>query len=192
MPFQAGIPDVSLTVQGGFVPELLLGVSFVGGKGSAGAGVFLNTPVITTTFSTVSHVDDKCENVTNSATANKIMNGIFDTLTHIDSSVEVALGVVAEAEVDIGGYSFKENDPITIVSKSFPLPTECISFDSNAKTYGPPTGTSGSSGSSGSSKPTKSSAANLLRPLPHQNNGWGRLLVFTGLLLVVSACLMLF
>ena len=186
MPFQAEIPDVSLTVQGGFVPELLLGVSFVGGKGSAGAGVFLNTPVITTTFSTVSHVDNKCENVNNSATANKTLNGIFDALTHIDSSVEVALGVVAEAEVDIGDYSFKENDPITIVSKSYPLPTECISFDSNAKTYGPPTGTSGSS------KSTKSSAANLFRPLPHQNNGWGRLLVFTALLLVVSACLMLF
>ena len=186
LPFQAGTLDASLTIVGGFIPQLLMGMDFFGGIGRLGAGIFLNAPTISTTLSTVSHVDNKCENITSSAVANKILNGTFDTLTHVNASVDFAIGVIAEADLSVGEIKVHEAAPYTFTSESFPLPTACLSFDGNAKTYGPPSATA-----SGSTRPTTSSAANLVRPLPKHNNSWRRALVATGLLLAVSVCLML-
>lgn len=180
LPFQAQLPDVSLTVAGGFIPQLLVGVSFFGGDAIAGAGIFLNAPSITTTFSTVSHVNSKCENVTNNAIANDVINDIFHTLTHIDASVDLQLGVTADAQVSLGDYIVKDDKPYAVLDKSFSLPTGCISFDGSAKTYGPaPTSTS-------TKVPgPKSGASAISNPLGGQND-FGRVLVIAGLIGVVS------
>jgi len=186
LPFQAQLPSVTLTVAGGFIPQLLLGVSFFGGDAIAGAGVFLNAPSITTTFSTVSHVNSKCENITNNAVANDVINDIFDTLTHIDASVDLQLGVTAEAQARLGSYIVKDDEPYAVLDKSFSLPTACISFDRNAKTYGPaPTSTStkapGAKGTSG--------ASTVSNPLGGQN-GLGQVVLSAGLIGVASVYFM--
>ncbi|MCJ1276962.1 hypothetical protein MMC21_004771 [Puttea exsequens] len=139
LPFQAAISDIALTAVAGFRPQLLLGVSFFEGSATAGAGIFLDAPMLTATITPVTHVGANCENGT-SSTADKI----FDSLTHISTSAEIGLGVVAEVKVGLGESLIDEGTPVNIVNKTFDLPSSCLSFDAAAKTYGAvPTGTKG-------------------------------------------------
>ena len=183
LPFQAQTPDVTLTVAGGFVAQLLLGISFFGGDATAGAGIFLDSPMLTTTFSTVSHVNSKCENVTNNAVANEVINDIFKTLTHIDTSIDLELGVTAEAQAKLGKYIIKEEVPYAVVETSFSLPTACISYDGKASTYGPaPTSTStktpGAKGTSG---------ANSISVLSTEQHGSGRIMLLAWLMVLLMS-----
>ena len=45
------------------------------------------------------------------------------------------MGLVAEAEVDVGGFSFQDAEPYSLLSTSYALPTACMSFDAGAKSY---------------------------------------------------------
>lgn len=166
LSFQAPTADLELTVSLGFSPEFLLGVSFFDGDASAGAGMFLDLPTISSDLSTVRHVDANCEN----ATWSTAKEDIFDILTHIDASIGIDLGVIAQAELSFGG-SDKLNDvgKHTILSKSIALPTSCIGFDDKAKTYGvpPATGTEiqgASASASATGSDHKSAASNSLSP----------------------------
>ena len=80
-------------------------------------------------------MSSKCENVT---AANE---KVFDTLTHVDASVDVGLGLVAEADVDVGGLSFQDGEPYSLLHTSYALPTACMSFDAAKKSYGAATAT---------------------------------------------------
>ncbi|KAL9066955.1 MAG: hypothetical protein Q9161_007199 [Pseudevernia consocians] len=194
LPFQATLPNLALNAVGGFKPQLLLGISFFSGKGTAGAGIFLDAPVLTSTISTVSHVDSKCENVTNSAVANGIIDDVFDTLTHIDASVNVGLGLVAQAELDVGEYSFKDNAPYNLAETSFALPTACMSFDAGAKSYGPASATSSATGSATATQGHsggKSGAAGVVNPFGAQGAGLRGMVVVSGLMVVGSVCFVL-
>ena len=80
-------------------------------------------------------MSSKCENVT--AADEKV----FDTLTHVDASVDLGLGLVAEVDVDVGGLSFQDDDPYSLLHTSYALPTACMSFDAAKKSYGAATAT---------------------------------------------------
>ncbi len=158
-----------------------------------GAGLFLDLPKLTATFSTLSHVNANCETAnTSSSVENKALDIIYDTLTHIDASVDLGLGVIAEAEVDFGDISFKDKDPYTVLSKDFALPTACVSFDVGKKTFGAPSATS--SGSAGGKTAGHSGGAGLrdTNPLRQYGSVLDRGWIVMGMLAAVSACFMLF
>lgn len=144
--------------------------------------------MLTSTLSTVSHVDSKCENATNSALANGIINDIFDTLTHVDASVIVGLGLTAQAEVDVGDYSFKDNKPYNLLERSFALPTACMSFDAGAKSYGPASATAASATATKGHNGAKSEAAGVVNPWGAQGTGLRgtRTMLVSGLMILGS------
>lgn len=186
LPFQAALPNLALTAVGGFQPQLLLGISFFSGKGTAGAGLFLDAPLLTSTLSTVSHVTSTCENVTGNAVANGIINDIFDTLTHVDASVDVGLGLTAQAEVDVGDYSFRDNKPFSLLETSYALPTACMSFDAGAKSYGPASATGSASATTGHNGGKSGAVAGAINPFGAQGAGWRGLMAVSGLMVVGS------
>lgn len=152
IPFQAPSANVALTVKAGFIPQLLLGVAFFDGDATASGGIFLDLPSLTSTFSAVSHVNHKCENITNNPTANNVITDVFDALTHIDAEVEIGLGVIAKANGKVGAYQVNDIASTVILTTQYALPTGCLSFDGHRKTYAPATPTSsGASGASGAS-----------------------------------------
>ena len=161
-----------------------------------GAGVFLDLPKLTATFSTLSHVNANCETAnTSSSIENKALDIIYDTLTHIDASVDLGLGVIAEAEVDFGDYSFKDKDPYTVLSTDYALPTACVSFDVGKKTFGAPSATSSGSAAGAAAKAAGHSGGAGLRdtnPLGQYVSVLGRGWIVMGMLAAVSACFMLF
>ena len=141
-------------------------------------------------------MDSKCENITSSATANGLINDIFDTLTHIDASVDVGLGLTAQAEVDIGDYSFADSAPYSLLETSYALPTACMSFDADARSYGPAAATASATGSAdgseGRSDGGKSGAAGVVNPFGVlQSAGWRGMALVSGLLAVGSVCFVL-
>ena len=149
IPFQAGA-DLELVTTGGFSPHLLLGISFFDGEAEAAAGAFLNLPTVTVTVAAVSDVNSKCESASNSSTTDKVLDDVFDALTHVNASVDVAMGLLAELEVFPDAKILREGytTGITLVSTDFPLPTSCISFDRDAKSFVSPTVSSTASPSS--------------------------------------------
>ena len=161
-----------------------------------GAGVFLDLPKLTASFSTLSHVNANCETAnTSSSVENKALDIIYDTLTHIDASVDLGLGVIAQAEVDFGDYSFTDKDPYTVLSKDFALPTACVSFDVGKKTFGAPSATSSGSVAGAAAKAAGHSGGAGLRetnPLGQHGSVLGRGWIVMGMLAAVSACFMFF
>lgn len=138
-------------------------------------------------------MDSKCENVTSSTVANGIINDIFDTLTHIDASVDAGIGLTAQAEIDVADYSFEDNKPFSILETSFALPTACMSFDADAKTYGPASVTSSATGSATAKGHSggKSGAAAVVNPFGAQGLGLRGMVLVSGLMLVGSVCFVL-
>lgn len=199
LPFQASA-NLELITVGGFNPQLLLGISFFDEDVAVGAGVFLNLPTVSTTFGTVSHVNSRCENSTHSTTANKVLDAVFDTLTHVDASVDFGIGLFAQAVVNPNAkasqYKLQVASTATLLHTAFALPTRCISFDSHAKTFGPAT-----TSTTGDAAPTKSaggksgssSAANRPRipnPFGDKKVGFSVLMVMSGLAIVLSTFLL--
>ena len=138
IPFTASTPSIDLIITAGFQPRLLLGISFFAGAAIAGAGFFLNTPSLTTTLSTVNHVDAKCNNAT-SATP---QNSIFDTLISVKNEVEIGVGVIAQAKARIAGSNnLRDEKEYEVLGKTFDLPSACLEFDKGAKTLGVPAAT---------------------------------------------------
>ncbi len=127
MPFTSRVNNIALTVSAAFRPELLLGVEVL--TGSIGAGVFFNLPTVAATISQLTHVNSKCEpipaNLTTS-TVNDIVEDVFEGLTHIEPSVEVDFGVLAQAELteDVGVEAIH-----IVFNTGYPLPTACLEFN---------------------------------------------------------------
>lgn len=115
----------------------------------AGAGAYMHFPEVSATVSQVANVNSECEPVKVSANGSSkgFLDDIHDSLTHLTSSVNLSVGVVAEANVEIGNFF----DHAAAASKelwatSYPLPTACYSFDAEAKSYGSPTETASAAG----------------------------------------------
>ena len=134
LPFQAQIDNLTLSLSVGFSPQLLLTANVLGKLGDISAGAFLDLPKITATFSQVDHVDDKCNPTNNTDTYKEFLH---NSLTNIVPSVELGVGVLADARVDIPDVPVVEDDAThSIFSTGYPLPTACLSFDKAKKTYG--------------------------------------------------------
>ena len=145
IPFQAEVDSVSLSLSSAFTPELLLGISVFGGKGTAGAGIFFNLPAVVATVSQVTHVNSTCEPVTNSSTGSTTLDAIFGSLTNIVPQVEFDLGLVAQADVRAGPLNFNVTAKHTALSRHLTLPTACISYNAKEKAFATPTTTSSKS-----------------------------------------------
>ena len=194
---QAAVNDIALTLSAAFTPELLMGISVFDGDGTAGAGMFLNLPQISATVAQVANVNSKCEPEAVSSNNNTGLDGalddFFNSLTHLTSDVELAVGVVAEQGIKADNF-FTEaaREAYTVFSTDFPLPTACFSFDAAAKTFGSPTlsntasDTPGASAIPGGSK----SAASLGKDnaLGGVVGKWGRFETTFAILVCVSAC----
>ena len=174
-----------------------MGISVFDGAGTAGAGVFLNLPQISATVAQVANVNSKCEPAAMSSDNNTgldgALDGIFNSLTHLTSDVELAVGVVAEQKVEAKNFfDVAGREAYTAFSTDFPLPTACFSFDAAAKTFGSPTSSNTASGTPGASAlpgGTKSAASlgkdNALGGVVGK---WGRFETTLAILVCVSAC----
>lgn len=88
----------------------------------------------------------------------------------------------------LGKYILKEDEPYAVLDKSLSLPTACISFDGNAKTYGPaPTSTSTSTKAPGSK--SSSGASIMPNPIGVQKD-FCQVVAVAGLIFVGSWCSM--
>ena len=97
----------------------------------------------------------------------------------------------------MGDYSFEDAEPFSILETSFALPTACLSFDADAKTYGPATSSAASS-ASGSGSATakghsggKSGAGAVVNPFGGREFGLRGVVVVSGLVLVGGVCFVL-
>ena len=121
-----------------------MGITVFEGAGMAGAGAYMHLPEVSATISQVANVNSDCEPVkfATNTSSKGALDDIHDSLTHLTSSVNISVGVIAEADVAIGNYI----DGTAAVSKElwatfYPLPTACYSYDAEAKSYGSPTAT---------------------------------------------------
>lgn len=109
--------------------------------------------------------------------------------------MDVALGATAQAEVDLGDYSFKDAAPYNLLETAYALPTACMSFDAGAKSYGPATVTTSATGSATATKGHdggKSGAAGAaVNPFGTQGAGWRGTMAVSGLVVVGSVCFVL-
>lgn len=176
---------MALTVEAGFQPQLLLGISVLGHDATAGFGVSLDLPVVSATLEQVTHVTSKCEDITNSTSGNGVAKDILGSLTHIRGEVGFGVGLLEQANLDIGGHNVNKNASFTIFSTGYPLPTTCISFDSKAKTYGPASATSAGAASGGQKSGGEPSVINPLVKVLGMRN---RVEVAAGFLILVSFC----
>ena len=139
----------------------------------------------------------KCENASTTTTTNTGREIIFDALTHVDASVDVGLGLTAEAEVDVADVAFKDAAPYSLLRTSYALPTACLSFDEGAKRYGAATA-SPSPSPSATSTATKGhdggksgGAVGVVNPFGAQGEGLRGMMLVSGLMVVGSVFLML-
>ena len=116
----------------------------------------------------------------------------------------MALGVDAEVDVHLGEVMVRDDLPFTVLSTGYSLPTGCVSFDAGAKTYGAPTtATTPSSTASATVAPTNKAngaggkgtsgtSLGVSNPFGNRDTGVGRMKAVVGLLVIVSACFMMF
>ena len=195
LPFQSEFNNIALTLSASFTPELLLGLSVFGGHGTAGAGTFLNLPTVYATLSQVSNVNAQCEPApagTPSGTTNATAD-IFASLTHLTAGTNLSVGLVAEAEVHAGAFKLEDRKPFTAFETGFPLPTACMSFDDQAKTYAPATAVVASATASAGAKALPgggkgAAVSGRSNPLGSVVGTWGRLETMAGILAIVFAC----
>lgn len=188
-PFQASLDSVNLTLSTAFTPELLLGISVFNGHGEAGAGVFLDLPTVKATVSEVAHADSDCNPAGNSSSeGNHVVEDLFDRLTNIVPEIDLDIGLVAQAEVHAGAFRVREIDKFTVASKHFTLPTACLSYDAQAKTFGAPTATS--SGNKDGDIKKSTAGEGLTNPFAEAVKIYGKLQITIGMLAIMFACFM--
>lgn len=160
------------------------------GHGEAGAGVFLDLPQIKATIAQVNNVDSECNPVANaSSQGNNIIDDIFGSLTNIVPEVDFDVGLVAQADLQGGGFTFGPKPArYTAFSIHSTLPTACLSFNAQSKTFGSPTATS--SGNDGKGKDGTKGAATVgvVNPFAGIVNRYGRLQVTIGVLAFMLGC----
>lgn len=104
------------------------------------------------------------------------------------------MGITAEADVDIGGISFGDAAPYSVLQTSYALPTACLRFDAGAKSYLPATATPSVTTTTPTAKGhdgAKSGAAGVVRPFGAQGAGFTVMLVVSELVVVGSLFFML-
>lgn len=104
--------------------------------------------------------------------------------------MDVGLGLTAQAQVDVGDYSFKDNAPYSLLHTSFALPTACMSFDARAKSYAPAaaTATTSATGSAAAAKGHSGGAAGAVNPFGAQGAGLRGMMLLSGLMVLGTVC----
>ncbi|KAL8752353.1 MAG: hypothetical protein Q9184_005764 [Pyrenodesmia sp. 2 TL-2023] len=151
LPFTASVEKVALTISASFRPELLLGASIF--RSTLGAGVFLDLPTISATVSQVAQVNDRCEPIPDVQTPNNasstivdgVLEDVFGSLTHIESNLELGVGVLAQGQLGL----VDAEAVFTVFNTSFPGPTTCLSFDGEQGTLGAVVATGAAGGGEG-------------------------------------------
>lgn len=100
--------------------------------------------------------------------------------------MDIGLGLTAQAEINVGEYSFKDNKPFELLETSYALPTQCLSFDAGAKSYAAATATAAAAGSATAGGKGRSGAVGGGDRNPFV--GWRGMLVGAGLVGVGSVC----
>ena len=195
LPFQSQFNNISLTLSASFSPELLLGFSVFNGDGTAGLGAFLNLPTVSATLAQVSHINAQCEPAPPS-TPSDITNAtadFFASLTHLTPTVEMGVGVLAQADIRAGTFKFGPDPEVhTVYQTEFPLPTACMSFDPQAKSFSPATAVVASATASAGAKALPGGAkggavSGNSNPLGSAVSRWGRIETTAGILGAVFA-----
>lgn len=143
LPFNANADDLSLNFSVGFQPKIVLGAALFedvssgnGGSNSSsgsdsvyfqangGVGTYLDLPQLVTKVSQVSNTNDHCE-----ASANN-----SDTYIHIEPVTSLVAGVEWNLDVGAFGVHFERGGGVVMYETSLPLPTQCLKWDSGAKT----------------------------------------------------------
>lgn len=155
LPFQASIPSLALTLSIGFLPRLLLGIDVGSASaqiigGNAGVGAILGLPKLEAKISQVADVNERCEAV-NSTTGGDISDDVFDSLTLIEPSVVLDIGLIAEAGISVARQSIQIDAQYPLLNQTFALPTACLRFDDEVGGYAPAvTAAAGGDGGAGS------------------------------------------
>lgn len=110
--------------------------------------------------------------------------------------MNVSVGVIAEAEVHAGVFALGEAQPFTLTQTGLSLPTACLSYDAQAKTYGPAsavvasaTASAGGKALPGGAKDPKGAATSgRSNPLGGVVGTWGRVQATAGILAAVFTC----
>ncbi|PKY06665.1 hypothetical protein P168DRAFT_339963 [Aspergillus campestris IBT 28561] len=137
LPFESTLPLVSLITSVSFTPQILLGISTAKGLVSGGIGAFLELPKLALNITQLSDVDEKCE--PSSKDTDSPLDSLFESLTNFIPSVDVNMGVLADFGVDMGKEPQSVAVQTVVTSTSYPLPTLCLQFDPDEKTFAVPT-----------------------------------------------------
>ncbi|OAX81491.1 hypothetical protein ACJ72_04163 [Emergomyces africanus] len=147
LPYQAQT-STGLEFNISFRPEILLGVSSLVGATTGGVGAFFNIPSITVTVDQIDNVDGKCNPLPASPSLPgdddneyrvPTLEDLVGNFTNIVPTVELNVGVVAELEIGVGALQKKLQAEHTIASKVFTLPTACLAFNKEKKSFASPT-----------------------------------------------------
>ncbi|KAE8334587.1 hypothetical protein BDV24DRAFT_22469 [Aspergillus arachidicola] len=156
LEFESTSAPASLIFSVTFTPQILLGISTAKGLVSGGVGAFVNLPKVSVNATQLSHVSEKCEPVADKGnegdSLTSVLDDVFDSLTHIASSVDIDMGVLANMEVDVADFSERVGVQTVLASTSYPLPTACLKYDAKSQTYGTPSRTPSATATSGSTK----------------------------------------
>ncbi len=98
-------------------------------------GAIFGLPKLETKISQVVDVNERCEAV-NTTAAGDDDDGIFDSLTLIEPSVVLDVELIAEVDIS-AGRKIDINIQYPLLNRTFPLPTACLSYDADARSYAP-------------------------------------------------------
>ncbi|EEQ89743.1 GPI anchored protein [Blastomyces dermatitidis ER-3] len=151
LPYQAQVPT-GFEFNISFRPEVLLGVNSLIGGTTGGVGAFFTIPSINVKVEQLKNVDGKCNPLPTSSALpgdddddddekNRIptLEDLIGNFTNIVPTVELNVGVLAELEIGIGAFQKKLEADHTIISKEFALPTACLAFNQEKKSFASPT-----------------------------------------------------
>ncbi|PGG97994.1 hypothetical protein GX51_07036 [Blastomyces parvus] len=148
LPYQAQVPT-GFEFNISFRPEVLLGVTSLIGGTTGGVGAFFTIPSVTVKVEQLKNVDGKCNPLpTSPATPgddddkeNRIptLEDLVGNFTNIVPTVELNVGVLAELEIGIGSLQKELRKDHTIASKEFALPTACLAYNKEKKSFASPT-----------------------------------------------------
>ncbi|OJD25405.1 hypothetical protein ACJ73_03230 [Blastomyces percursus] len=148
-PYQAQVPT-GFEFNISFRPEVLLGVNSLIGSTTGGVGAFFTIPSITVKVEQLKNVDGNCNPLPTSSALpggddddekSRIptLEDLIGNFTNIVPTVELNVGVLAELEIGIGALQKKLEADHTIISKEFALPTACLAFNQEKKSFASPT-----------------------------------------------------
>ncbi|MCJ1307688.1 hypothetical protein MMC25_001336 [Agyrium rufum] len=133
VPFQAGLPQISLNASIGFKPTLGIGIDIFDGLSDATAAIYLDVPKVTVDVVPVKQVNQNCDTPSKNSTTDAILDYVFDDLLNIIPSIEIGVG--ADYNIKIEGICNTWANSTGWVATSYALPTNCLQFDAAAKTF---------------------------------------------------------